>query len=41
MDKEVVQCYALKEGEKDRERRRENEGAEGGVNMAREGEADG
>ena len=41
MDKEVVQRYALNEDEKDRGRRRKNEGAEGGVNVVREGEADG
>jgi len=40
MDQEVVQCYALND-EKDRERRRKNEGAEGGINVAREGGADG
>jgi len=40
MDQEVVQRYARNDG-KDRERRRENEGAEVSVNVAREGGADG
>jgi len=41
MDKEVVQGYALNEDEKDRETRRKNEGAEGGVNVTTEGGAGG